>query len=624
MRKSFRLTLSPIVRCAFVAPVALLSVAGTALAVPSIVDRIPADAAIAVAIPSVENLEKDIRSIATLFGMPAGSINLDALLEQVGMSGVVAKTGPAAFFIIMPAEGAGEPTQGAMFTTVDFDAIVKSIGGKAENGMITAEINGTPAYLKKLDGGFVFISPSEAFTKKFEGKPGSAAGFTSMIGPMGDKASEKSDLSIIINFDKVRPFYEMGLDQFAAQLESTPIPEEQIEQISKMIEHVGGTYGKDAKAIVATLNIDTAGVSLDWITRFNDDSKLAEVAATPGNAGALFNRVPALPFLATFAADFGNPGVQKLLAMVPDLSPVKPVIDAAKGEKAATPAAEKLAAAKPMIDAAAMRKMLEITDGSVTVVGVSPAGIMGGLLTRSVSFVTTKNPTEYIRLNRAALQQMQDSDTAEVTFTEAGAEVAGKKVDVFEVRLKPDGDNPMAGKVMAGLYGLSGGPNGFIAGVDGGVISTFAKSSELMEKSMKAAAGTDTMGADKTMAATAKNLPVGRVAEAYIGVKGIIDSVSGFIAMSNPNFKLDMPENLPPLALSIATGGGSLQATIFAPSPTLKVLGDVAKQFKNNGGDDEADDAPAGKKPAKGSDRGGDEGDKPADKDAEKSVKPKF
>ena len=610
MRKSSRLTLAPVALSVFVAPVALLALAGTASAVPSIVDRIPADAAIAVAIPSVENLEKDIRSIATLFGMPAGAINLDALLEQFGMSGVVAKTGPAAFFVIMPADGAGEPTQGAMFTATDFDAVVKSIGGKAENGMITAEVNGTPAYLKKLDGGFVFISPNAAFTETFEGKAGSAAGFTSMIGPMGDKASEKSDLSIIINFEKVRPFYEMGLDQFAAQLESTPIPEEQIEQISKMIEHVGGTYGKDAKAIVATLNIDTAGVSLDWITRFNDDSKLAEVAATPGNAGALFNRVPALPFLATFAADFGNPGVQKLLAMVPDLSPAKPVVDAAKGEKAATPAA-----AKSMIDPAAMKKMLAITDGSVTVVGVSPAGIMGGLLTRSVSFVTTKNPAEYIRLNRAALQQMQDSDTAEVTFTEAGAEVAGKKVDVFEVRLKPDGDNPMAGQVMAGLYGLSGGPNGFIAGVDGGVISTFAKSSELMEKSMKAAAGTDTLGADKTMAATARNLPAGRVAEAYIGVKGIIDSVSGFIAMSNPNFKLDMPENLPPLALSIATGGGSLQATIFAPSPTLKVLGDVAKQFNNSGGDDETDDVPAGKKPAD---------KKPADKDAEKGAKPKF
>ncbi len=603
MRKSSRRLI------ALVAPVVLLALAGAASAVPSIVDRIPADAAIAVAIPSVENLEKDIRSIATLFGMPAGAINLDALLEQVGMSGVVAKTGPAAFFVVMPADGAGEPSSGVMFTSTDFDAVVKSVGGKAENGMVTAEINGNPTYLKKLDGGFVFISPNEEFTKKFEGKAGSAAGFASMIGPMGDKATDKSDLSIIINFEKVRPFYEMGMDQFAAQLESMPIPEEQAEQVTKMIEQVGGTYGKETKAIVATLNIDAAGVSLDWISRFNDGSTLAEVAATPGNAGALLNRVPAMPFLAAFAADFANPGVQKLLTMLPDVAPKKPANDAAaKGDKG-----EKAAPAKPMFDSASMQKLLAKTDGSVMVVGVSPAGIMGGLLTRSVSFVATKDPASYVTQNRAILQQMQDGDMAEVNYTEGGAEVGGKKVDVFEVRLKPDGDNPMAGQVMAGLYGLSGGPTGFIGAVDGGVISTFAKSSELFEKSVKAAAGTDALGGDKTMVATAKNLPAGRVAEAYIGIKGIIDSVSGFIAMSNPNFKLDMPENLPPLALSLATGGGSLQATIFAPTPTLKVLGDVSKQFRNSGGDEEADDAPAGKKPAK-----------PADKDGEKGAKPKF
>ena len=603
MRKSSRHLI------AFVAPVALLALAGTASAVPSIVDRIPADAAIAVAIPSVENLEKDIRSIAALFGLPVGTINLDALLEQVGMSGVVAKTGPAAFFVVMPADGAGEPTSGAMFTTTDFDAVVKSVGGKAENGMVTAEINGALAYLKKLDGGFVFISPNEEFTKKFEGKAGSAAGFTSMIGPMGDKASNKADLSIIINFEKVRPFYEMGMDQFAAQMESMPIPEEQAEQMNRMLEQVGGSYGKETKAIVATLNIDTAGVSLDWITRFNDGSKLAEVSATPGNAGALFNRIPTMPFLAAFAADFSSPGMRTLLTMIPDMTTNKPAADEAakgdKGDKGAVPAP-----AKPMFDTAGMQKLLAITDGSVTVVGVSPAGIMGGLLTRTVSFATTKDTAAYLKLHREMLQQMQDGDIAEVNYTERSVEVASKKVDVFEVRLKPDGDNPMAGQIMAGLYGLSGGPTGFIVGVDGGVVSTFAKSSELMEKAMKAAAGTETLGADKTMVATARNLPAGRVAEAHIGVKGIIDSVSGFIAMSNPNFKLDMPENLPPLALSIATGGGSLQATIFAPTPTLKVLGDVSKQFSNSGDDEEADDAPAGQKPA--------------DKDAEKGAKPKF
>jgi hypothetical protein len=570
----------------------LSMVAGTAMAVPSIVDRVPADAAITIAIPSIENLEKDIRSVATIFGAPAGMINLDSILSQVGMGGVVAKNGPLAFFVVMPGEGQTEPSQGVIFTTADFAGVVKAVGGKEENGIATAEIAGEPAYFKKLDGEFVFVSPSMEFAKKFEGKKGSAEAMKTLIGPMGDKASDKSDLSILINFDKVRPFVEMGLDQAMAQMEQAPIPEEQLEQLTQMMEVFGSTVVKDAKAIVASVNIDASGVSLDLTTRFADGSKLAEIAATPGNAPSLLGKVPAMPYLAVLTADFANPGVRKLAALFPEPKPAAK--DGAKD-------AAKADAKKPadMMDMKLMKQSMELSDGSATVIGVSPAGLMGGLLTRSVTYTATKKPAELLKLTKDAMNKMADSGLAEVTITDGGAEVGGKKVDVYDVRLKPDGENPMAAQMMAGLYGMAGGPNGYISTTENGIITTFAKSSELMEKSVKAAGGSETLADDKVLAATGKNLPSGRVAEIYVGIKGILDSVGGFLAMANPNFKLDLPENLPPVALSIAPGGGSVQATIYAPMPVLKVLGDVAKQMRQGG--EEGEEA----KPANG---GGDKG----------------
>lgn len=592
---------------------ALLSmVAGTAMAVPSIIDRVPADAAIAIAIPSIENLEKDIRSVATIFGAPAGLINLDSLLSQVGMGGVVAKNGPLAFFVVMPGAGEVEASQGVIFTTTDFAAVVKAVGGKEENGIVTAEISGGLAHFKKLDGEFVFVSPSLEVAKKFEGKKGSTEAFKTLIGPMADKASDKSDLSILINFDKVRPMVEMGLDQALAMLEQTPIAEEQLEQFTQFIELFSGTAVKDTKAVVASMNIDAAGVSLDLTTRFVEGSRFAEIAAQPGNAPALLGKVPAMPYLAVLTADFSNPGIRKLAALIPE--PKAPAKDTGKdgakdGAKADAKPDTKADSKKQaeLWDMKAFKQSLELTDGAATVIGVSPAGLMGGLLTRSVTYTATKKPAELLKLTKEAMTQMSDSGLADVTVTDGGAEVGGKKVDVYDIRIKPDAEDPMTAQLMAGFYGMAGGPNGYIATTDGALITTFAKSSELMEKSMKAAGGSDTLADDKVIAATGKNLPSGRVAEIYVGIKGILDSVGGFLAMANPNFKLDLPDNLPPIALSIAPSGGSVQATIYAPMPVLKVLADVAKQMPQGG--DEAED-------------GGDA--EPANKGGEKGDKPKF
>lgn len=573
---------------------ALFAFAGTAIAVPAILDRVPADAAVAIAVPSVENLEKELRSLAKLFGVPSEAVSVDALFDQIGIPGIVSKTGPMAFFVLMPTEGQDEPTMGVLFTAPDFDAVTKGLSAKADGPLFSADLDGETIFVKKLDDQLVFASSNKAFTTTYEGKAGSAKAFTTLVGEMGDKASTNADLSIIINFEKVRPFVQMGLDQFQSQLESSPVPEEQLEQLTLFMDTFGGTYVKDTASVTATLNIEPAGLSLDWISRFTDGTTMAEITASAGDSGKYFEKVPKMPYLAAFAADFSNAGVMRLLAMMPESAPA-PVAPAA-GDK-------EVDAAKPTpmdFNTKKAKEAMAITTGAATVVGVSPAGLMGGLLTRTVSYTATKDPAKMLTLTRENMQIMADSGMADLTYTQGGAEVAGRKVDVFEMRIKGGDENPMAAQMMAGLYGLAGGPSGYMTTVEGGVVSTFAKSSELMEKSIKAAGGADTLSSDKTLAATAKNLPSGRVAEAYIGVRGILESVGGFLAMSNPNFKIDLPENLPPLALALSPNKGSLRATIFAPTPTLKILGDVATQLTPRGEEDEVDAEPAkdGAKPA--------------------------
>lgn len=582
-----------------IAPIAVLSsLAGSVLAVPAIMDRIPANAAVAIAIPSAERMEKDIRSVATMFGAPAGAINLDMALEQIGLAGAVTKSGPIAFFFVMPEKGneMEEPTTGIIFTAPDFDGVVKAVSGKVTDGIATAEMNGQAYHFKKLDGNFIFASTSSGYVKGFEGKGGSSAALKAMIGSAADKATDKSDVSIVLNIETLRPFIEMGLDQMMSAVEQSPMPEAQLEQFQSFMELFSSTMLKDTKAVTATMNIEPVGISLDLFGRFAEKSALNELANSKTDASAFLGKVPSVPYLAAFSADMRSPALKKIMASVPEpKAPAAKPAAAGAAEKddmkgGAKPDAKTVAAPPtPKVDLKAMKELFELTDGSATVVGVSPAGILGGILTRSVSYTATKDPAKYSQLQRQAMAKLRDDDAADYTFVADGAEVGGKKVDVYELKLKPDADNPMAAQMLAGLYGLSGGPNGYMTTAGGGLVTTFAKSSELMASGIKSAEGGGGLTDDKTLAATMKNLPSGRMAEAYIGVKGILDSVGGLLATAKPNLKLDLPETLPPLAAAITPGDGTIQATIFAPTPTLKTLGDLAKQFRQT----DEEDAPA-------------------------------
>jgi len=254
----------------------------------------------------------------------------------------------------------------------------------------------------------------------------------------------------------------------------------------------------------------------------------------------------------------------------------------------------------PEIDAAAeFRKMFENCDGAATVVGVSPAGLMGGLLTRSVTFVSGKDSAKVLSGIKRTMDDAKDRDLADVTYTENATEVAGIKADSYELRVKEDPDNQMASRAAAMIYGASGGPSGYIVKTNGGVIQTYAKSSDLLEAAIKAQKGEGGFGSEKVSAGVAEKLPTGRVAEIYIGIKGLLDSATPLAAMALPNFRLDVPDNLPPIALSLAPRDGSMQATIYAPNKTIKVLADVAKQVQAGmgGGEAEEDDAEPAKKP---------------------------
>ncbi len=108
---------------------------------------------------------------------------------------------------------------------------------------------------------------------------------------------------------------------------------------------------------------------------------------------------------------------------------------------------------------------------------------------------------------------MQNDKLATVKWAEGEKEVAGVKVDSFEARMAPDPTSPLAGPMGPMLWGPSGGPSGYIAKVDGGVLMTLSKNSTLMGSALASAKGEKSLGQEKVLSQVSGMLPKGRVAE---------------------------------------------------------------------------------------------------------------
>lgn len=563
--------------------------AGSVLAVPAIVDRVPEGAMVVIAVPSAENLEKDLQGVATLLGLPSAAINVDALLAQAGITGGLTKKGAVAAFVMPPkmdAEGnpEGEPVTGVVAQTSDYAAFAKNFGATpgAAGGVDSGKVQEQDVFLKNLGEGFVAMAADKAVLEGL-GKPGAIAKIKPLIGSAGDKLTDKADLSIIVNMEIARPLVKSGLMSGIGEMaDQAPLPAEQLDAIEGMAKWFTDLTADDTTGVVMGLTIDNLGVSLDMTGNFKPESRLGKAAAGPGKASSILGKLPAIPYVAAFSLDYSSPGLRALLESMPK------VPDAAEA---------------PAATGMDFREAMKTSQGQATVVGVSPAGIMGGLLTRSVAFTAATDPAASIAETRKSMQKLADSDVAVTEFKEGSLEIGGQKVSEYKVQLKPDPDNPMVAQATTMMFGLSGGPTGYVAATDGGVITTYAKASDLMEAAMKSAKGQGGFMQDKVVAQVAEQLPSGRAAEVFIGVRGILDTVTPLLAMiGGGSVKLDLPETIPPIAAAIAPADGGLTATIYMPAPALKTIAEVTRALQGAAAEmnaaPEGGQAPAGgKKP---------------------------
>lgn len=567
------------------------SLVSTAKALPPIMDRVPANAAMAVVIPSIEGLERDVKSMMSLAGLPAEAFNIEQMLGGEGLGAISRKGSLALVMLSAPTPDSGdEPIMIAICQADDYAALAKDLNAVKDGELDKAAIDGNDVYMKSIGGGFVVAGNDKETIAKFDGKGGSSDAHKAFFGSRGDKLSDKADVAVFFNMPKLKPMINegfAGMEQQLADLAAMGGQAGDGESLKWVKDHVLA----DLTGGVAAISIDAQGCSFDVASIAKEGTPLAKALDTAGKAHALLGKLPGGPYLAAYAMDMSNKGWKDLFNSMP-----KPAEDKSGGGLTA------MMGADPAV--------MENATGMSMVVGVPPGGIMGGALTRTTAFVQTSTPDKVIAFYRDEMPKALEKDQlGKMEYKSSVSKIDGHTIDAFDMTIEADeGMQGMGPQIMQGMFGMTGGPTGYITTVDGGVVSTMSKSTEMMTAAIKATKGENTFTTDKVLAAVAEKLPSGRAMEGYIGVKGLLDTLLPMAGMvTGKPIKLDIPEKLPPIAGGLAMGERQVQATFYIPADVIKVGGQIARTL--NAGDGNGD--------------GMDDGEGAAPKE-EKKANPKF
>ena len=551
---------------------------------PASMDRAPKDALITITIGNIERCFNDIDAVGGPLGfsvqdlgLPINIFELNGLNRQGALT--LAAIAPPDFDPTMD-----EPTFIAIAPVTDFNAFITGLGGEAgEIATFTLEFQ--ELFAKNLGGGYAAISENEEALRAFTGAAGNLAAHRTAVGPTGLAVAESSDIFMTINLPSMRPMIEQGLAGMREQFElMAMMTGQEMNAPLAFFEGMANALKTDGQSMVMGLDGGEHGMSFGLSTQFNPESPTARYFAAEGNAGNLLGKLPAgNPFLAVVAMDFSSPGVQTMLK---ELAKASQAMAQQQGG---------------MFGGMNLEQMVTMAQGQAFILGKPPALGGGMLFNNTLAFYPTNDPAAYQNMARQALASMNgqtvEGMTTSTIYNPGVATIAGTKVDEWAVRMKFDPNNPDAlqvQQIMAFIFGLSGGPTGYSAAVPGGVITTLAKNSALMETAIAATKGQGpTLANDASIRPIAARLPAGRVIEGYIGTHAVIELALELGAMVGGFFDVELPPSIAPIGMGLTARQGGMQVGIVVPMDAIKAFKQISDQVNAGMGEDfDGADAP--------------------------------
>ena len=532
-----------------------------ALAMPAIIDRVPADARAVLAVTELERLDQrsaelfraiNVRDLPTLAEV-LENMKLRAGLNLSGSAAAVVLPGPA----VAPAnDGADEdaPLKWLLLLPVsDGPALMAALGARQNEGVYAIEYAGEPLFGRLIDAGLAVLGPDAAAVAQFKAAPGNADHHRSALGHRGRLVADSAD---VVAFGPPHEFLGLLQVALAPLLAQTPAlggvdGAGLRDPRAGIAGRIMVLAGQEASGAIVGVKLGASGASMDLAVAFPDDTVMGRACrASIDESAPAFTRLAQEPFLFAGSIDTAHPGLREVLE---ELSPPM----RSSGELAR--------AERMVIEAAAQMS-------SAAVVVYTPPSLMMGVLTRTVLAWEAAEPTQASEAFAAWLQTMPagEPDSFKTTFKAGAQRVAGLPVASWSLQ-PPPGSFPMG----ALFFGAGSGPEGLLATGNGAGYLTWGPDVELLKSVIEAGqAGANnpqaqTLANDADMLRAGAELPASRVMEWHINPRPLLNQ---FRAMLPEGTLPDEGESIGLLSGAVVMEQGSLQASVHAPSALLGVM----------------------------------------------------
>jgi hypothetical protein len=576
-------------------PLLLCCAAGSA-EVPGVLTHVPEGTAVYAVIPDVGALLGDISALNTAL---AGKLPPDA--AQLGMGLFFAQSivsqpgfdtnGSAALIIDLPegGMGAGEPTVTTLLPISDLEAFSKAPfmagqGASFADGMASVTMDAETLHMRDL-GDYTIAGNDRGAIEAFAGGEFMGAHKTA-LGASGVKAVEATDFMFVLSVPALDGQIAEGLAQLEQQANFLAMMGggEQVTQLFGAVKQAADAVRSDGSVLMFSADAGGDGVSLDMGVSFREGTESAAAFAAEGDSGALLDKLPNEDFLVAYSMDASSEGVGSLIGAM-----------AALGGEGMN-----------------LGAVVEGMSGASGMIGTSPAALGGaGLLSKQITYTRAADADTAVKSMAASLKEMDGQAMMGMKYAttyEAGAaEVAGVPVDTYSVKTSMDmgggGDaNPMAmmmdpAMINSMLFGMSGGPSGYVAKVDDGYYQTSSKNSELLTAALNAGKGGEGLRASETLGAVASKLHADRFAEVFISLDQAFNTFGPFAQMMGMVDQFEPMPAMAPVGLSMAGSDGGLSGRIRLNAETIGFLAEFAAEMEADqmmpmGGGDDMDGEP--------------------------------
>ena len=444
------------------------------------------------------------------------------------------------------------------------------------------------------NGKYAVISPDRAVIEGYTPDAKAPEAFSKRAGDVGASLAQRCDIVALLNFEALEDMKEsfaqgltQGMSEQMAQMSAMGMAVPTAEQMEALNAAFVDLLIDETSAGVAGLRFGERGIAFDLALQTREGSEMGKLLPGVGEPRNLLNKFQDQPFLMAMTIDMKAVKVDQLVDLLKRRLNLEALLgaaaeagtaDAGGGAGAAPGGQGRIPGLMPSAD------FWTHADGMAMVIYPSPAGMMGGLMSQSVSFLSG-DPDQIRQSVREAMEEMNGSEANGIAmtteYTAGFKEIGGVMVDAYAVKMKVPADQMQVQQQIAMIYGPAG-LRGYLIPVEDGVLQTTSRNDQLALAALnayKAEDGTG-LGANKTLAAVDQLLPASPMLRGYIGMGAISSQIAPMAAMMGMQLDAEELAALPPIVMGASVEDGGVVGSFAVPAPIIKAVAEIAMQMQ--------------------------------------------